>query len=115
MHKLGIPDSAGITGRTLGHTVKLPAAVTYVLNCAKKYTDYIPSVEDACEITDTSEIVQEVRVMLEHLKFCALHNPRENIKVSSLDLWCRLFHKCVSNLESYLVHIESTHRNVQPE
>ena len=28
MHKLGIPDSTGITGKTLGHTVKLPAAVT---------------------------------------------------------------------------------------
>ena len=27
MHKLRIPDSAGITGRTLGHTVKLPAAI----------------------------------------------------------------------------------------
>ena len=53
--------------------------------------------------------------MLEHLKFCALHNPRENIKASSLDLWCRLFHKCASKLESYLVHIESTHRNVQAE
>ena len=32
MHKLGIPDSAGITGKTLGHTVKLPAAVTYGLS-----------------------------------------------------------------------------------
>ena len=30
MRKLGIPDSAGITGKTLGHIVKLPAAVTYV-------------------------------------------------------------------------------------
>ena len=28
VHKLGIRDSAGIMGRTLGHTVKLPAAVT---------------------------------------------------------------------------------------
>ena len=32
MRKLGIPDSAGITGRTLGHTVKLPAAVTHISN-----------------------------------------------------------------------------------
>ena len=30
MRKLRIPDSVGITGRTLGHTVKLPAAVTYI-------------------------------------------------------------------------------------
>ena len=28
VRKLGIPDFTGITGRTLGHTVKLPAAVT---------------------------------------------------------------------------------------
>ena len=29
MCKLGIPDSAGITGKTLGHIVKLPAAMTH--------------------------------------------------------------------------------------
>ena len=29
MCKLGILDSTGIMGKTLGHTVKLPAAVTY--------------------------------------------------------------------------------------
>ena len=29
VRKLGIPDSAGITGKTPGHTVRLPAAVTY--------------------------------------------------------------------------------------
>ena len=95
--------------------VLLKAVCGICIKLCKKYTDYIPSVDDACEITDTSEIVQEVRVMLEHLKFCALHNPRENIKALSLDLWCRLFHKCVSKLESYLLHIESTHRNVQAE
>ena len=27
MHKLGIPDSTGITGKTLGHTVKLPGSL----------------------------------------------------------------------------------------
>ena len=32
MHKLGIPDTTGITGRTPGRIVKLPAAVTYVTN-----------------------------------------------------------------------------------
>ena len=95
--------------------VLLKAVCGICIKLCKKYTDYIPSVDDACEITDTSEIVHEVRVMLEHLKFCALHNPHENIKASSLELWCRLFHKCVSKLESYLLHIESTHRNVQAE
>ena len=29
MHKLGIPDPAGIMGKTLGRTIKLPAAVTH--------------------------------------------------------------------------------------
>ena len=81
--------------------VLLKAVCGICIKLCKKYTDYIPSVEDACKITDTSEIVQEVQVMLEHLKFCALHNPRKNIKASSLDLWCRLFHKCVSKLKSY--------------
>ena len=95
--------------------VLLKAVCGICIKLCKKYTDYIPSIEDACKITDTSEIVQKVRVMLEHLKFCALHNLCINIKASSLDLWCRLFHKCVSKLESYLVHIESTHRNVQAE
>ena len=95
--------------------VLLKAVCGICIKLCTKYTDYIPSIEDACEITDTSEIVQEVRVMLEYLKFCALHNPCKNIKALSLDLWCRLFHKCVSKLERYLVHIESTHRNVQAE
>ena len=95
--------------------VLLKAVCGICIKLCKKYTDYIPCIEDACEITDTSEIVVEVRVMLEHLKFCTLHNPRKNIKASSLDLWCSLFHKCVSKLESYLLHTESTHRNVQAE
>ena len=38
MRKLGIPDSAGITGRTLGHTVKLPAAVTHIKVISCIYT-----------------------------------------------------------------------------
>ena len=32
VRKLGILDSAGITGRTLGHTVKLPTAVTELVS-----------------------------------------------------------------------------------
>ena len=31
MHELRIPDTAGITGKTLGRTVKLPAAVTHII------------------------------------------------------------------------------------
>ena len=95
--------------------VLLKAVCGLCIKLCKKYTEYIPSLEDACTITDTSEIVQEVRVMLEHLTFCSLHNPHKNIKASSLDLWCRLFDKCVSTLQCYLVYIESTHRNVQAE
>ena len=91
--------------------VLLKAVCGICIKLCKKYTEYIPSIEDACKITDTSELVQEVRVMLEHLTFCSLHNPCENIKASSLDLWCRLFDKCVSTLQHYLVYIESTHRN----
>ena len=95
--------------------VLLKAVCGICIKLCKKYTEYIPSVEDACEITDTSKLVQEVQVMLEHLTFCSLHNPRKNIKASSLDLWCRLFDKCVLTLQRYLVYIECTHRNVQAE
>ena len=70
--------------------VLLKAVCGICIKLSKKYTEYIPSVQDACEITYASELVQEVRVMLEHLTFCSLHNPRENIKATSLDLWCRL-------------------------
>ena len=40
--------------------VLLKAVCGICIELCKKYTDYIPSVDDACEITDTSEIVQEV-------------------------------------------------------
>ena len=70
--------------------VLLKAVCGICIKLSKKYTEHNPSIDDACKITDTSEIVQEVRVMLEHLKFCSLHNPHENIKASSLNVWCRL-------------------------
>ena len=40
MHKLGILDSVGITGKTPGHTVKLPTAVTHVYIDAEKKRCY---------------------------------------------------------------------------
>ena len=43
MCKLGILDSARIMGKTLGHTVKLPAAVTYI-TLLISYSFYLPSV-----------------------------------------------------------------------
>ena len=36
MHKLRISDPAGIMGKTLGRTVKLPAAVTYIRGWFKR-------------------------------------------------------------------------------
>ena len=44
MRKLGILDSAGITGRTLGRTIKLPAAVT---------NNFLDDISLFCGATDT--------------------------------------------------------------
>lgn len=86
------------------------------MKLCRKYTEYTPSVQDPCEITDTLECVNEIKVMLEHLKFCSLYNPRENIKAASLDLWCRLLNKCGQSMEKHIYFIETattTSRNQQ--
>ena len=84
------------------------------MKLSRKYTEYIPSVQDACEITDTLECVKEIKVMLEHLKFCSLYNPRENITAASLDLWCRLLQKCGQSMEKHLYFIECSRKENTP-
>ena len=51
------------------------------------------------------ECVREIKLMLEHIKFASLHNPRENIKATTLDMWVRLFNKCGSTMENHINYI----------
>ena len=42
---------------------------------SRKNTKYEPNVQDACELKNTLECVNEIKLMLEHIKFTSLHNP----------------------------------------
>ena len=81
---------------------------------AMRYTDYPVHLATEGE-RDSLECQREIKAMLGNLKFCAMNNPRENIKAKSLDLMTRLFNRCSRAIDTYLNWIWSTHRNVQAE
>ena len=89
----------------------LKAVYGICMKLSRKYTQYEPSVQDPCELRDTLECVNEIKLMLEHVKFSALHNPRENIKAKTLDMWVRLLNKSSSTMEKHINYIELKKEN----
>ena len=77
----------------------------------RKNTKYEPNVQDACELKNTLEYINEIKLMLEHIKFASLHNPCKNIKVTTLDMWVRLFNKCSSTMEKHIIYVELKKEN----
>ena len=80
-----------------------------------KYTDFDIEAVGSLGMEDTLECVWEVKCMLSHLKFCACHNPTENITPLSINAMMHVFRKVKDTMQSFLRHIETTHRNVEAE
>ena len=80
-----------------------------------KYTELLSDVGSNSPNEDTLECVKEIKCMLGHLKYCSLYNPRDNISPISINLLSRILTSTAGDMESYLNHIEETHRNVQAE
>ena len=83
----------------------LKAVYGICMKICRKNTEYEPNVDDTCELKNTLECVREIKLMLEHIKFASLHNPRENIKATTLDMWVRLFNKCGSTMENHINYV----------
>ena len=86
-----------------------------VTKLARKYTEFDMEHPDRDKLTSTLEYLQEINTMLRHLKYCSMHNPRDNITALSLNMMTRLFRRCCDTMEKYLKYIEDTHQNVQGE
>ena len=82
---------------------------------AIKYTECQVLPGGDLDLDNTLDCVREVKGMLEHLKYCSRHNPRDNITPSSLNLMMRLMRKAKDTMQSFLRYIERTHRNVAAE
>ena len=81
----------------------------------KRYTNFDTNHPDREKLTDTTEVILEIKCMLRHLKYCSTYNPRDTISPLALNIMSRLLHGCATDMERYLKHIEKTHRNVQAE
>ena len=89
----------------------LKAVYGICMKICRKNTKYEPNVQDACELKNTLECVNKIKLMLEHIKFASLHNPCENIKATTLDMWVRLFNKCSSTMEKHIIYVELKKEN----
>ena len=81
----------------------------------RKYTEFDTDSPESKAMEDTLECVCEVKAMLDHLKYCARYNPRETIKPCSINMMMHFMRKCCDSMESFLRHIEETHRNIEAE
>ena len=81
----------------------------------RKYTEFDTDCPQSKAMQDTLQCVCEVKAMLEHLKFCARHNPRDTVKPASINVMMRLLRKSIDTMESFLQHVWTSHPNTEAE
>ena len=108
LYAMHIPSDAYYAWKTLWDVHRI------CMKLCRKYTEFeIDSIDSA--MNDSLQCVREVKIMLTHLSFCSLYNPRENITAASLHVMLRLLNSYGHKMEAFLHHIENTHRHVEAE